>query len=110
MIQILQLLATVDFLFEFAAILHGLWSDGITRGRAIMAQPDFLLYNSSKGGTNTQNLFQYKIFFNPISHGLWYDVITRGRAIMAQPDFLVYNSAKSSTNTQNLFPDKIFDI
>ena len=43
-------------------ISHGLWYDIITRGRAIMAQPDFLLYNSAKSGTNTQNLFPDKIF------------------------------------------------
>ena len=43
-------------------ISHGLWYDVITRGRAIMAQPDFLLYNSAKSGTNTQNLFPDKIF------------------------------------------------
>ena len=31
-------------------------------GGAIMAPPDFLLYGSSKSGTNTQNLFPDKIF------------------------------------------------
>ena len=39
-----------------------LWYDVIRRGRAIVAQPDFLLYNSAKSGTNTQNLFPDKIF------------------------------------------------
>ena len=47
---------------DFNPIPHGLWYDVITRGRAIMAQPDFLLYNSAKSGTNTQNLFPDKIF------------------------------------------------
>ena len=31
-------------------------------GGAIMAPPDFLLYNSAKSGTNTQNLFPDKTF------------------------------------------------
>ena len=43
-------------------ISHGLWYDVITWGWAIMAQPDYLLYNSTKSGTNTQNLFPDKIF------------------------------------------------
>ena len=43
-------------------ISDGLRYDVIRRGRAIMAQPDFLLYNSAKSGTNTQNLFPDKIF------------------------------------------------
>ena len=47
---------------SFNPISHGLWYDVITRGRAIMAQPDFLLYNSAKSGTNTQNLLTDKIF------------------------------------------------
>ena len=43
-------------------ISDGFWYDVIRRGRAIMAQPDFLLYNSAKSGTNTQYLFPDKIF------------------------------------------------
>ena len=39
-----------------------LWYDLIRRGKVIMAQPDFLLYNSAKSGTNTQNLFPDKNF------------------------------------------------
>ena len=52
----------VSIQMEINPISHGLWYDVITRGRAIMAQPDFLLYNSAKSGTNTQNLFPDKIF------------------------------------------------
>ena len=47
---------------QFNPISDGLWYDVIRRGRAIMAQPDFLLYNLAKSGTNTQNLFPDKIF------------------------------------------------
>ena len=43
-------------------MLPGLWKDVVTWGGAIMAPPDFLLYNSAKSGTNTQNLFPDKTF------------------------------------------------
>ena len=49
-------------IYNFNPISDRLWYDVIRRGRAIMAQPDFLLYNSAKSGTNTQNLFPDKIF------------------------------------------------
>ena len=49
-------------LYLLNPILPGIWKDVVTWGGAIMAPPDFLLYSSSKSGTNTQNLFPDKIF------------------------------------------------
>ena len=59
----LTLFFFLNFKFAFFnPISDGLWYDIIRRGWAIMAQPDFLLYNSAKSGNNTQNLFPDKIF------------------------------------------------
>ena len=58
----MALLAGGNLLLTVSPISDGLWYDVIRRGRAIMAQPDFLLYNSAKSGINTQNLYQDKIF------------------------------------------------
>ena len=52
----------IEIRYLINPISHGLWYDVITQGRAIMAQSCFLLYNSAKSGTNTQNLFTDKKF------------------------------------------------